>query len=132
MSAGSPSGAPASTQRTTRSICSSLSEMSLTNCWMPTVLSRCQGGISRAITRFLIARAQGRVSAYVTSDIGAMLPSRWHVWQCCCRSGAMSRANVTSGSAAVWARPAAGAAAARPASTRIAAADRPCDTRDTL
>ena len=59
----SPGGAPASTQRTTVSISASLSEMSLMNCWMPRVLSRNQGGISRAATRALIARAQGRASA---------------------------------------------------------------------
>ena len=63
MSAGSPSGAPASTQRTMMSISASLSEMSLMNRWMPTVLSRNHGGISRAVTRALMARAHGRDSA---------------------------------------------------------------------
>ena len=38
-------------------ICSSLSEMSSLNCWIPMFLSMCQGGISRATTRFLIDRA---------------------------------------------------------------------------
>ena len=63
MSAGLPSGAPLSTQRTTVSISASLSDMSLMNCWMPTVLSRYHGGISRASTRDRMARAQGRVSS---------------------------------------------------------------------
>ena len=77
----SPEAAPASTQRTMTSISSSLSEMSLMNCWMPMVLSRYQGGISRAATRALIERAQGRASSYVSNDIGAMLSGRWHSWQ---------------------------------------------------
>ena len=47
MSAGLPSSAPLSTHRTMVSISASLSEMSLMNCWIPTVLSRNHGGISR-------------------------------------------------------------------------------------
>jgi len=62
MSFGSPCGAPASTQRTTVSTCSSLSDMSFLNFWTPTVLSMCHGGIWRVATRSLIERAQGRAS----------------------------------------------------------------------
>jgi hypothetical protein len=36
----------------------------------------CHGGISRAATRDLIDRAQGRASWYVISDIGAISPGR--------------------------------------------------------
>ena len=61
-SSGFPSGAPASTQRTTASISASLSEMSLANSRMPTVLSMCHGGITRLATLSRIARAQGRTS----------------------------------------------------------------------
>ena len=39
-------------------------------------LSMNQGGISRAKTFCLIALAQGRVSSYVSSDIGATVPGR--------------------------------------------------------
>ena len=63
MSLGSPSGAPASTQRTMVAICSSLSERSLANCWMPTVLSRCHGGMLRVTTRSRMDFAHGRVSS---------------------------------------------------------------------
>ena len=61
-SAGSPGGAPASTQRTTVSISASLSDMSLAKSRMPTVLSMCHGGILRAATFSLMARAHGRTS----------------------------------------------------------------------
>ena len=63
MSAGSPRGAPASTHCTTAAISASVSERSLTYSRMPTVRSRCQGGISRRATRSRMARAQGRVSS---------------------------------------------------------------------
>ena len=109
----SPDGAPASTQRTTASISSSLSEMSSMNCWMPMVLFTNQGGISRAATRALIARAQGRASSYVSSDIGAMLSGRWHSWQERCRIGAMSSANVADTAAPAFGWAAAGRQAAR-------------------
>ena len=62
MSAGSPSGAPASTHCTTASISASLSEMSLANSRTPTVLSMCHGGMTRAATFSLMARAHGRTS----------------------------------------------------------------------
>src|SRR5215831_2686940 len=45
---------------------------------MPIVLSRCHGGIWRAFTRLAIDCAHGRASWYVTSDIGAIEPARWH------------------------------------------------------
>ena len=54
MSFGSPFGAPAATHCTIVSICSSLSERSFLNFWMPTVLSMCHGGICRAPTRAAI------------------------------------------------------------------------------
>jgi hypothetical protein len=59
---GSPSGAPASTQRTMVSTCWSESEMSFLNLLTPTDGSMCQGGICRRITRSLIERAHGRDS----------------------------------------------------------------------
>jgi hypothetical protein len=72
MSFGSPSGAPASTHRAIVSICWSESDRSFSKCWIPTVRSMCHGGICLATTRALMARAHGRVSAKVISDIGAM------------------------------------------------------------
>src|SRR6185295_17537241 len=63
MSFGSPFGAPAFTQLTMVSICSSLSERSFLNFWMPMVLSMCHGGICRVITRSRIAFAHGRASS---------------------------------------------------------------------
>ena len=62
MSARSPSGAPASTQRTTASISASLREMSLAKSRMPTVLSMCHGGMLRSATFSRMARAHGRTS----------------------------------------------------------------------
>ena len=77
MSAATPMGAPLSTHAATIAISSSLSDGSSLNCWMPMFLSICQGGISRFTTRFLIDRAHGRTSWYVTRDIGAISPWRW-------------------------------------------------------
>ena len=62
MSAGLPRGAPPSTQRTMVFNSASVSERSLLNSEMPTVLSMCQGGICRVDTRSRIERAQGRDS----------------------------------------------------------------------
>ena len=76
MSAGFPCGAPASTHFTMASISRSVSDRSLLKCWTPTFLSMNHGGISRAATFRLIDAAHGRASAYVSSDIGAMLPGR--------------------------------------------------------
>jgi len=63
MSFGSPFGAPLATHDTMVSICSSLSERSFLNFWMPIVLSMCHGGICRAPTREAIDLAQGRASS---------------------------------------------------------------------
>ena len=92
MSLGSPCGAPAFTHLTMVSICSSVSEGSFLKCWMPTVRSRCQGGMVRVSTRCLMAFAQGRASSNVTKDMGAIAPARWHSWQWSCRIGATSLA----------------------------------------
>ena len=90
MSFGSPRGAPPSTHRTMVSIWSSESEMSFLNFWMPTVLSRCHGGIIRAATLFLIDRTHGRTSSYVVSGIGPICPGRWHPWHFSWKIGATS------------------------------------------
>src|SRR4051812_39840863 len=55
MSFGSPFGAPAATQARMVSICSSFSDRSFLNFWMPIVLSMCHGGIWREPTRCAIA-----------------------------------------------------------------------------
>src|SRR5437016_1464119 len=94
MSFTSPAGAPASTQRRIVSICVSERDASFSKCWMPTVLSRCHGGIWCAATRVRIERAHGLASSYVTSDIGAIESGRWHDWHFCWKIGATSRANV--------------------------------------
>src|SRR5881396_306584 len=80
-SAGLPLMVPPSTHAAIVAISASLSEISSLNFWMPTFFSMCHGGISRATTRRLIDRAQGRASSYVISDIGAIDSGRWHVWQ---------------------------------------------------
>ena len=113
-SAGLPRGAPTSTQAAIVAICSSVSEMSFANAWMPTVLSMCHGGISRATTLRRMARAQGRTSSYVTSDIGAICPSRWQASQRCWRIGATSLENVTASGCAAAVPPPRTAAAASP------------------
>src|ERR1700674_1097862 len=68
---------------------------------MPTRLFRCQGGISRLITRRLIDCAHGRASLYVSNDIGAPPPGRWHVWHFARKIGATSFANVSVATSAV-------------------------------
>ena len=40
----------------------------------------CHGGIWRDSTRSLMARAHGRASLKVRSDIGAIDPGWWHAW----------------------------------------------------
>ena len=50
------------------------------------------GGIWRATTLFLMARAQGRTSSYDMSDIGATSPGRWHM----AHFGVDDRSNVAS------------------------------------
>ena len=62
-SAGSPRGAPLSTQAPIVSISSSLSDESSLKCWIPMFFSMNQGGISRSSVRSLIALAQGRTSS---------------------------------------------------------------------
>ena len=49
----------------------------------PCGASAVHGGISRLTTRCLMARAQGRVSSYVISDIGANIVGRWQLTQFC-------------------------------------------------
>src|SRR5690349_22202886 len=96
-----------------------LSERSVVYCG-PACGSANQGGISRATTFVLIARAQGRAAAYESSDIGAIWPGRWQLWQFFWRIGSMSLWNVTA--AAV---PDAGACAnvTEPAAAAISAAN---------
>jgi hypothetical protein len=48
---------------------------------VPGGASACHGGITPVAVAFLIARAHGRTSEYVTSDIGAISPARWHCTQ---------------------------------------------------
>src|SRR5215469_5961447 len=75
ISAGLPRGAPAFTHLPIFSISSSLKEGSFLNFWMPMSFSTNHGGITPAwgprLVRSLIARAHGRTSSYVTSDMGA-------------------------------------------------------------
>src|SRR5262252_4334266 len=94
----SPDGAPLSAHFEMISSSFDLSEGSLEK-W-PTPGSADQGGIFRLRTAAFIAFAQGRVLGYVRKDIGAMLPGRWQVWQCCWRIGRTSLWNVTEESAA--------------------------------
>src|SRR5262249_13775955 len=61
---------------------------------MPTVRSICQGGIWCSMTRVLIERAHGRVSANVISDIGAIEFGRWHASHLSWKIGAMSLVKV--------------------------------------
>src|SRR3989442_202137 len=70
----SPSGAPESTHRTMVSIWSCVRDMSFLNFCTPTVGSICHGGIWRVMTRSRMALAHGRVSSYLTSDMGAIEP----------------------------------------------------------
>ena len=74
MSAVLPNGVPLSTQLTSVAICWSERLRSFLNCWMPTVLSMCHGGMVRAATFVLMRRAYLRASSYVMSDIGAIEP----------------------------------------------------------
>src|ERR1700678_1844151 len=46
------------------------------------------------MTAALMDFAQGRVSEYVRSDIGATSPGRWQLWQLFCRIGKMSLLKV--------------------------------------
>ena len=73
-SARSPAGAPASTQRTIVEISTSVSPRSFLN--TPLGSSANHGGISRDRTFIAMERAQGRVSSYDISGIGASRPKR--------------------------------------------------------
>src|SRR6476661_3066453 len=66
----------------------SLSRHSLVN--LPYAGSACHGGIVPPFTFCAIARAHGRASLKVSSDIGAISPGRWHVVQFANRIGATS------------------------------------------
>src|SRR5262249_22262496 len=100
MSAGLPRGAPESAHLAIVAISRSLSDGSLWNFWMPMFLSTYHGGMTPACgpmpVRCLIARAHGRASSYVCSDIGATPFGRWQFSQLRWRIGAMSFVNVTS------------------------------------
>src|SRR5262249_43124250 len=97
--AGLPCGAPLSAHRAIVAISASDSDGSFLYCWMPTFFSMYHGGMTPRCgpmdVRCLIARAYGRTSSYVTSDIGATPSDRWQFWHLRCRIGAMSLANVT-------------------------------------
>src|SRR5262245_22913900 len=74
-SARLPSGAPASAHATTASMSACFRLTSFA--YLPTVGSAPHGGICRDATFCLIARAHGRASSYVRSDIGAIADGRW-------------------------------------------------------
>src|SRR5215470_9451066 len=93
-----PSGAPPSTQSLIVATSASLKLGSFEN--LPTAGSAPHGGISRATTFCLTARAHGRASSYVISDIGAMPVGRWHSAQFLYRIGATSFVNVGGAAAA--------------------------------
>src|ERR1019366_4290375 len=76
MSFGFPIAAPESTHRAIIEIWVALNDMSFLNFCTPTVESKCHGGICLATTRSFTERAHGRVSSYVTRDMGAMPPLR--------------------------------------------------------
>src|SRR5665213_1403144 len=84
-------------------ISSGLNRRSLAKC--PYLGSANHGGIFCAITAALSALAQGRASEYVSSDMGATSPGRWHSWQFFCRTGRTSLLNVTLFEAASAATP---------------------------
>src|SRR5262249_23237505 len=92
---GSPSGAPASTQRAIRSICWSESDRSLANFWIPTVLSTYHGGMSRPTTLVLIDLTHGRTSLKFEWAIGAMPSAGWQISHFSWKIGGMSLARVT-------------------------------------
>src|SRR4030095_1098023 len=93
LSFASPSAAPLSAQSLMARISASLNRRSFLK-W-PYAGSANHGGICRAITAAFIDFAQGRVSANVMKDIGAISPGRWQVWQFFCRIGRTSLLNVT-------------------------------------
>jgi hypothetical protein len=78
ISFSSPFGAFESTHWMMISICSSFNDRSFLKSCIPTVLSICQGGISRLRITFLMDLAQGLTSSNPTRDIGAIELFRWH------------------------------------------------------
>src|SRR5262249_39692937 len=94
MSPGFPRGAPVSAHLAIFATSSSLSDGSFLKLWMPMFFSMYHGGITPAWgpmpVRCLIARAYGRTSSYVESDIGATPSARWQFSQLRRRMGAMS------------------------------------------
>jgi len=93
LSLASPSGAPLSAHAVRTPISSWLSRRSLAK-W-PYCGSANHGGIFCASTAAFMAFAQGRASEYVSRDIGATSPGRWHSWQFFCNTGRTSLLNVT-------------------------------------
>src|SRR5437762_3807403 len=91
-SARLPSGAPPSTHAAIKSISACFRLTSFA--YLPTAGSAPHGGIWRDWTFSLIARAHGRASSYVSSDIGAIAAGRWHSTQFLYRIGATSLLNV--------------------------------------
>src|SRR5687768_9703022 len=57
---------------------------------VPCAGSACHGGMVPSATRAPTARAHGRTSLYVISDIGAISPGRWQLVQLANRIGATS------------------------------------------
>src|SRR6185369_16235159 len=98
MSLSSPFGAPASTHFAIVSTSASDRRGSFLN--VPCAGSAPHGGIVRAVTRCLMARAHGRASSKVINDIGANIVGRWHSTQLLYRIGATSLVKVTGASAA--------------------------------
>ncbi len=129
MSFGSPCGAPPSIQWTIVATCSSVSDRSFLNFWMPTVLSICHGGICRSATRARMSRTHGRACAYVSSDIGATEFARWQESHFSWKIGATSLLNV--GVVASAARASPGSVRIAPSATRPTPAvrTRPAFTR---
>src|SRR6201996_1788504 len=91
-SLSSPFGAPASTQATIVSISFSVRRGSFLK--VPCAGSAPHGGIARDTTLVLMARAHGRASSNVVSDIGANIVGRWHSTQLLLKIGATSLLNV--------------------------------------
>src|SRR5499427_9504026 len=89
---GSPWRASASTHLTIVSICACVRLRSFLNA--PCEGSANHGGIVRELTLSRIARAHGRTSLNVMSDIGATSPGRWQVMHLLYRIGATSLLNV--------------------------------------
>src|SRR5262249_29903633 len=83
-----PSGDPPSTHAAIVAISASDRLGSFEN--VPTWGSAPHGGITRATTFCLTARAHGRTSSKLVSAIGAIAPGRWHSTQLLYKIGATS------------------------------------------